>query len=52
VIPSEIQDLAGAVGTLAGGAGLANEDGSESAEVQRRLKGPDVAPGRSTNRQT
>jgi regulator of protease activity HflC (stomatin/prohibitin superfamily) len=52
VIPSEIQDLAGAVGTLAGGAGLANEDGSESAEVQRRLKDPDVAPGRSTNRQT
>jgi regulator of protease activity HflC (stomatin/prohibitin superfamily) len=32
VIPSEIQDLAGTIGTLAGGASLANEDG----ETERR----------------
>ena len=47
VIPSEIQDLAGAVSTLAGGAGLANEDGSESAEEQHRLNSPS---GESTRR--
>src|ERR687883_348660 len=35
VIPSEIQDLAGTIGALAGGASLASEDGSES--EQRRL---------------
>jgi regulator of protease activity HflC (stomatin/prohibitin superfamily) len=34
VIPSEIQDLAGTIGTLAGGARLANEDGSESEQRQ------------------
>jgi regulator of protease activity HflC (stomatin/prohibitin superfamily) len=34
VIPSEIQDLAGAIGTLAGGASLANEDGSEAEQRQ------------------
>jgi hypothetical protein len=39
VIPSEIQDLAGTIGTLAGGASLASEDGSES--DQRRLDAPD-----------
>jgi len=39
VIPSEIQDLAGAIGTLAGGASLANEDGSEG--EQRRLDAAD-----------
>jgi regulator of protease activity HflC (stomatin/prohibitin superfamily) len=38
VIPSEIQDLAGTIGTLAGGVSLANEDGSES--EQRRLDVP------------
>ena len=37
VIPSEIQDLAGAVGALAGGASLANEDGSEDERERRRL---------------
>jgi regulator of protease activity HflC (stomatin/prohibitin superfamily) len=37
VIPSEIQDLAGAVGALAGGASLANEDGTEGEREQRRL---------------
>src|SRR5919205_277722 len=35
VVPSEIQDLAGTIGALAGGASLASEDGSES--EQRRL---------------
>src|SRR5215213_934113 len=37
VVPSEIQDLAGAVGALAGGASLANEDGTEGEREQRRL---------------
>ena len=32
VVPSEIQDLAGAVGTLAGGASMATEEGSKGAE--------------------
>jgi regulator of protease activity HflC (stomatin/prohibitin superfamily) len=40
VIPSEIQDLAGTIGALAGGASLANEDGSENAEEQHRLNAP------------
>jgi hypothetical protein len=35
VIPSELQDLAGTIGALAGGASLANEDGAEA--EQRRL---------------
>ena len=39
VIPSEIQDLAGTIGSLAGGASLASEDGTES--EQRRLDIPD-----------
>jgi regulator of protease activity HflC (stomatin/prohibitin superfamily) len=39
VIPSEIQDLAGTIGTLAGGASLAKEDGTEG--EQRRLDAPD-----------
>jgi regulator of protease activity HflC (stomatin/prohibitin superfamily) len=39
VIPSEIQDLAGTIGTLAGGASLASEDGTES--EQRGLDAPD-----------
>ena len=38
VIPSEIQDLAGTIGTLAGGASLASEDSSEG--DQRRLDTP------------
>ncbi len=37
VVPSEIQDLAGAVGALAGGASLASEDSSEGERGQRRL---------------
>lgn len=40
VIPSEIQDLAGTIGALAGGVSLANEDGPESAEEQHRLDAP------------
>ena len=38
VVPSEIQDLAGAVGALAGGAGLANEDGSKDGNGQRGIE--------------
>jgi regulator of protease activity HflC (stomatin/prohibitin superfamily) len=52
VIPSEIQDLAGAVGALAGGAGLASEDGPEDEGGQRRLEAPDGAPTRNPERQT
>jgi hypothetical protein len=51
VIPSEIQDLAGIIGTLAGGASLANEDASEGEREQRRLDAPDGTPPRSTDRQ-
>ncbi len=40
VVPSEIQDLAGTIGALAGGAGMANEDGSEDTEKQRLLNAP------------
>jgi regulator of protease activity HflC (stomatin/prohibitin superfamily) len=49
VIPSEIQDLAGTIGALAGGAGLANENGPES--EQHRLNAPDGTPARNTDRQ-
>jgi hypothetical protein len=41
VIPSEIQDLAGTIGTLAGGASLASEDGSKGEREQRRLSPPE-----------
>jgi regulator of protease activity HflC (stomatin/prohibitin superfamily) len=44
VVPSEIQDLAGAVGALAGGASLANEDGTEGKREQRRLGAAEEAP--------
>jgi regulator of protease activity HflC (stomatin/prohibitin superfamily) len=44
VIPSEIQDLAGTIGTLAGGASLANEDGTEG--ERRRLDAPGGGPDR------
>jgi hypothetical protein len=49
VIPSEIQDLAGTIGTLAGGASLANEDGSES--EQRRLDARAGTPTRNNDHQ-
>jgi regulator of protease activity HflC (stomatin/prohibitin superfamily) len=44
VVPSEIQDLAGAVGALAGGASLANEDGTEGKREQHRLGAAEEAP--------
>jgi len=40
VVPSEIQDLAGTLSTLAAGAGLANEAGTKDGERQRRLEAP------------
>jgi len=44
VVPSEIQDLAGTLGALAGGASMASEDGSENEERQRRLGAPSKDP--------
>ncbi len=44
VVPSEIQDLAGAVGALAGGASLASEDGTEDEGEQRRLGAAEEGP--------
>ena len=44
VVPSEIQDLAGTLGALAGGASLAGEDESKGESKQRRLDGPDGRP--------
>ncbi|MGF1473807.1 MAG: SPFH domain-containing protein [Rubrobacteraceae bacterium] len=35
VVPSEIQDLAGTIGALAGGAGMANEDSPENGEQKK-----------------
>ena len=53
VIPSEIQDLAGAVGALAGGAGLANEDDApEDGSDRPRLEASDGTATRSPERQT
>jgi regulator of protease activity HflC (stomatin/prohibitin superfamily) len=49
VVPSEIQDLAGTIGALAGGAGLANEDGPAKESKQRRLGAPDDTPARNTD---
>jgi regulator of protease activity HflC (stomatin/prohibitin superfamily) len=40
VVPSEIQDLAGTLSTLAAGAGLANEAGTKDGERQHRLEAP------------
>jgi regulator of protease activity HflC (stomatin/prohibitin superfamily) len=42
VIPSEIQDLAGTIGALAGGASLANEDGVESEQRRRGAPGGEI----------
>jgi hypothetical protein len=44
VVPSEIQDLAGTLSALAGGASLATEDGSKGEEKQRRLEAPNGEP--------
>jgi hypothetical protein len=41
VVPSELQDLAGTIGTLAGGAAIASEDSKEPKE--RRLSNPNGA---------
>jgi len=41
VVPSEIQDLAGTIGALAGGASLAGEDNSKGESEQRRPGAPD-----------
>ncbi len=46
VVPSEIQDLAGTIGALAGGASMANEDGAENLPEQRRLNAPNGEAGR------
>ena len=46
VVPSEIGDLAGAVGTLAAGAGLANEDAKGEMGSDRRSITPNGDPGR------
>jgi hypothetical protein len=44
VVPSEIQDLAGAVGALAGGASLASEDGTEGEREQHWLDPSEKQP--------
>ncbi len=44
VVPSEIQDLAGTISTLAAGAGLANEDSSKDEGERRRLEAPNGEP--------
>lgn len=44
VVPSEIQDLAGTISTLAAGAGLANEDGPKDEGERRRLEAPNGEP--------
>ena len=38
VVPSELQDLAGTIGALAGGASLASEDSKTSGEGQLSKK--------------
>lgn len=42
VVPSEIQDLAGTIGALAGGASMANEDGGENGDREE----PGLKPAR------
>jgi regulator of protease activity HflC (stomatin/prohibitin superfamily) len=46
VIPSEIQDLAGAVGALAGGASMAAEDGTTGENERRSLGASGTETGR------
>ena len=46
VVPSEIQDLAGTIGALAGGASLASEDTQKEEEKPRRLTAPNGETGR------
>src|SRR5919106_3061055 len=50
VVPSEIQDLAGKLGALAGGASLASEDEGEQSRIQARGAGPNgELPARRAN---
>jgi regulator of protease activity HflC (stomatin/prohibitin superfamily) len=51
VVPSEIQDLAGTLGALAGGANMASEDSSKSREKQRQLDAPGRGPNGSARRE-
>jgi regulator of protease activity HflC (stomatin/prohibitin superfamily) len=44
VVPSEIQDLAGKLGALAGGASLATEDGPQDEGEQRRIQARGADP--------
>jgi regulator of protease activity HflC (stomatin/prohibitin superfamily) len=44
VVPSEIQDLAGTLGALAGGASLAGEDGPQDEGGQRRIQARGAGP--------
>src|ERR687889_251921 len=44
VVPSEIQDLAGKLGALAGGASLAGEDGSQDEGEQSRIQARGAGP--------
>ena len=46
VVPSEIQDLAGTIGALAGGASLASEDAQKEEEKPRRLTARNGETGR------
>ena len=46
VVPSEIQDLAGTIGALAGAAGMASEDDKKEEEKPRRLTAPNGEPTR------
>nr|MDP8946295.1 hypothetical protein [Actinomycetota bacterium] len=44
VVPSEIQDLAGTLGALAGGASLASEDSPQGEGEQRRIRARGADP--------
>ena len=51
VVPSEIQDLAGTIGALAGAAGITSEDDDKEEEKPRRLTAPNgETPRRSLER--
>ncbi len=46
VVPSELQDLAGTIGALAGGASMANENETKTEEKPRSLEAPNGEPTR------
>lgn len=50
VVPSELQDLAGAVGALAGGASMAGEKNENSAEERKQLRNRDDIARRELGR--